>query len=456
VPRSGLVEGVQQRQDVSSPILSRQRFWLAGALLLVCALYLFDLTGMGVVSTDEPRYAAIGQAMAQTGDWISPRLWGQPWFEKPALLYWMTAIGFRAGLGPDLAPRLPVALLSVAFLAFFWWRLRIEWDWRVASYSTAMLATSGGWLAYSHIAVTDLPLAVFFTAAVLLSFRRDLTASAVCLALAVLAKGLVPVVLFVPVAAVAWRRIRIVPVLVFVLVSVPWYVLCTLQNGSQFLQVFFMEHTFGRFSSLAMQHGQPWWFYFPALLLLLYPWFPLLAFARGGWTDTRVRTLVAVVVFGFVFFSAAANKLPGYLLPLLPAACILMGIGLSRTVVARWTYVGPLALLGALPAISQVVPAAMALGLLHVATIPWLELGLGMVCGAALGVLVTGRYAFPLVAAGFIWLQIVLFPAIDRSASARPVWLESHPTCVSGLPRSMVYGLDYYAERSLPDCPVVR
>ena len=58
--------------------------------------------------------------MAQSGDWITPRLWGQPWFEKPALLYWMTAAGFKLGLGPDLAPRLPVALLSVAFLVFFW------------------------------------------------------------------------------------------------------------------------------------------------------------------------------------------------------------------------------------------------------------------------------------------------------------------------------------------------
>ena len=410
---------------------------------------------MGLVSTDEPRYAAIGQAMAQTGDWISPRLWGQPWFEKPALLYWMTAIGFRAGLSPDLAPRLPVALLSVAFLAFFWWRLRIEWDSRVASYSTAMLATSAGWLAYSHVAVTDLPLAVFFTAAVLLSFRGELTASAVCLALAALAKGLVPLVLFAPVAVIAWKRIRLVPAIAFIVVAVPWYLLCTLQNGSQFLQVFFMEHTFGRFSSLTMQHGQPWWFYFPALLLLLYPWFPLLAFARRGWDDTRIRTLGAVVIFGFVFFSAAANKLPGYLLPLLPAACILTGLGLSRTDVSRWAYVGPLALLGAMPAISQVVPQAMAHGL-RAANIPWTELGAGMVCGAALGVFITGRYAFPLVAAGFIWLQVVVFPAIDRSASARLVWRESHPSCVSGLPRSMVYGLDYYAERSLPDCPVVR
>src|ERR1700692_4803597 len=79
----------------------------------------------------------------------------------------MTAAGFRLRLGPDLAPRLPVALQSVLFLVFFWWRLKLEWDRRAASYATLMLATSAGWLTYSHVAVTDLPLAAFFSAAVL-------------------------------------------------------------------------------------------------------------------------------------------------------------------------------------------------------------------------------------------------------------------------------------------------
>ena len=53
------------------------------------------------------------------GDWITPRLWGDPWFEKPPLLYWMTALAFKAGLSDDLAPRLPVAILSAAFLLLF-------------------------------------------------------------------------------------------------------------------------------------------------------------------------------------------------------------------------------------------------------------------------------------------------------------------------------------------------
>ena len=93
--------------------------WLAIPLAFV--LYFYRLDAIGLIGPDEPRYASIGRAMARTGDWVTPRLWGAPWFEKPALLYWMTGAAFRLGLGPDLAPRLFVAVLSLCFLAFFWW-----------------------------------------------------------------------------------------------------------------------------------------------------------------------------------------------------------------------------------------------------------------------------------------------------------------------------------------------
>src|SRR5208282_1750183 len=89
-------------------------------------LYFFGLTRTGLLGPDEPRYAAIGRSMAQTGVWVTPRLWGMPWFEKPPLLYWTAALAFKAGLDPDLAPRLPVALISVAFLVYFFIALRRE------------------------------------------------------------------------------------------------------------------------------------------------------------------------------------------------------------------------------------------------------------------------------------------------------------------------------------------
>src|SRR4051812_39700690 len=137
-----LTETVTRHTRVLANVSMKSRAAAVLALIAVAALYLSGLTRMGMYSTDEPRYADIGRAMARSGDWITPRLWGQPWFEKPALLYWMTAAGFKLGLGADLAPRLPVALLSVAFLGFFWWRLRQIFDAVTANYATAILATS--------------------------------------------------------------------------------------------------------------------------------------------------------------------------------------------------------------------------------------------------------------------------------------------------------------------------
>jgi 4-amino-4-deoxy-L-arabinose transferase-like glycosyltransferase len=436
-------------------------------VVLFAALYLADLTGTGMIGPDEPRYADVGRTMAQSGDWITPRLWGQPWFEKPALLYWLTAAGFKLGLGADLAPRLPVALLSVAFLAFFWWRLKTEWDECTASWSTAMLATSAGWLTYSHVAVTDVPMAVFFSAAVLLSLpwlargeRKTLTAAAACLGLAALAKGLVPIVLFLPVWVFGWKRLRDWlrpgPVAAFAVCALPWYVLCTIRNGGEFLRVFFVEQQFARFSTAALQHVQPWWFYLPMMLLLLFPWFPLLAFPSIAFPkdlrrDPRVRALVAIVLFGFVFFSAAVNKLPGYLIPLMPAAFVLLGPGLARATRPILAITLPIALLGLLPAISEIAPRLLASHGWAFAGLPLIWLFAATAAGF-LSARFLPRFA-PLLAAGaFLWFQLATFPRFDAEASARPLWVRDHPSCAPRGSRDLQYGLYYYAGRRLPEC----
>jgi 4-amino-4-deoxy-L-arabinose transferase-like glycosyltransferase len=465
---------------------SRSSRWLliVPAIFLTGALYLANLTGMGLFGPDEPRYADVGRYMARTGDWVTPHLWGKPWFEKPALLYWMTAMGFDAGLGPDLAPRLPVALLSLAFLLFYWLWLRRSWGAEPASYSTAMLATSAGWLAYSHVAVTDVPLAVFFSAAVLLSLewidrgdRRLLPVAAACLGAATLAKGLVPLVLFLPVVAMpailsGWRRsldwIRSPQVLAFAVVALPWYALVIARNGWEFIRVFFLQQHFGRFSSTALQHVQPAWFYLPVLLVLLFPWFPLvvtpsIAFPRDLRRDTRVRTLAAVVVFGFVFFTASINKLFGYLIPLLPSLFVLLGVGLARAQRRVWALAAALAFVGALPVAATVAPSLMApsggAGVIRgslASLIVWIS------AAAVAGLLLTflaPRLAFGTIASlsaiAFLWFQFAAFPGIDAKGSARSLWINRTPDCVPSRLRNLVYGLYYYSGKELPKCTVL-
>ena len=282
-------------------------------------LFFYGLTTTGLLSADEPRYASIGREMAVSGDWITPRLWGEPWFEKPPLLYWLVALGFKAGLGDDLraeAPdRDPQRRISPAVLSSGTEGVRRA----CRAVCSGILATSAGWLAYSHVAVTDIPLAATFSAALLLCLpwvrsggRRGLLIAGVFLGLAVLAKGLVPLVLMAPLLWIAGRRW---PDLFISRAPrspsrLPGMSLCYWQNGNAFIDEFFWKHHVSRFFSPELQHVQPWWYYVPVLLGLLFPWTPTLAVIPHRTSDNRRKLLLAVVVFGFVLFSAATNKLP--------------------------------------------------------------------------------------------------------------------------------------------------
>lgn len=439
-------------------------------------LYFFGLTRTGLLGPDEPRYAAIGRAMAATGDWITPRLWGQPWFEKPALLYWMTASGFKAGLGPDWAPRLPVALVSIAFLIYFFVILRREFNDRAAWYSAAMLATSAGWLAYSHVAITDLPMSAAFAAAMLSVYFSEPRASArvilsgILLGFAILAKGLVPLALFIPALWFLRHRIRDLAILfgAATLIAAPWYLLVTLRNGTPFLDEFFWKHHFGRFLSGELQHGRPVWFYVPVLLAGFFPWIPMLALllSRRFYQDRRAQFLLAWFAWGFVFFSASRNKLPGYLLPLLPPLAALVGIAAAE---ARARSPKLMLLLGAsavllciVPPLEDALPQILLSGLsrtvVRLGTL-WIIPGLLLAITCAWFEKAGRRHLAFAVVAAFTVLAVAtivwrVYPQLDRQVSARALWLERGQsiTCLPPTNRSQRYGIDYYVDRDLPDC----
>jgi 4-amino-4-deoxy-L-arabinose transferase-like glycosyltransferase len=449
--------------------------WPLVALAFYFLLF-FGLSGMGLVGPDEPRYASIGREIANSGDWISPRLWGSPWFEKPALLYWMIGLAFRSGLSEDLAPRLPVALASLSFLVFYYRVLRREFGAAVAAYASLMLATCAGWLAYSQIAATDLPMSAAFAAAQLAALdwierreRRGLMATGILMGVAVLAKGLVPLLLALPLLWMGRRRWRdlIWPTVAGLLVAAPWYAAVTWRHGWLFLDDFFGRHHFQRFSADALMHQQPIWFYVPVLLAGLFPWTPMLVslFDRRLFDDRRARFLGAWFVFGFVFFSASTNKLPGYLLPLLPAVAALAGLALARRANARWYVAAAAVLLGVVPVVAGVLPDALAVGLSRAGGLrvsPWAPaaaLGFAAICWwlenrgrreAALALIGCA------VTIGVVVLKATTYPAIDRAASARPLWreIETHrsQTCVESIHRNWRYGLNYYSVTPLADC----
>jgi 4-amino-4-deoxy-L-arabinose transferase-like glycosyltransferase len=436
-------------------------------------LYFFRLTGTGLLGPDEPRYAAIGREMARSGDWITPRLWGQPWLEKPALLYWMSATGFRLGIGGDLAPRLPGATLGALFLGFYYWFLRREFGARPAAMATAILGTSAGWLAYSYVATPDLPMSVLFSTAMLLGMiwlrtpsPRWLIPAAASLGLAVLGKGLVPLALAIPFAWQArtkWKQLLDWKALAaFFTMAAPWYALCYWKNGAAFIQTFFWEQHVGRFASTALQHAQPVWFYPPVFLAALFPWTPAVAllFRPSLYSDSRRTFLLSWLVFGLVFFSVFMNKLPGYILPLLPAAAALAGIALAEARHARWVLCLSAGLLCFVFPLASILPRALVAGLSRSDLPPW-NFWWTLPVGLAAAVWYLGRRpAAVLIAASLtaaeIYLKLASFPAIDSAYSARPLWgrIAGAPdrVCVEDIQRNWRYGLNYYSIDPLPDC----
>jgi 4-amino-4-deoxy-L-arabinose transferase-like glycosyltransferase len=448
--------------------------WLAIPLAYV--VYLHGLGTTGLLGPDEPRYAFIARAMAQTGDWITPRLWSAPWFEKPALLYWMQAAAFRLGVPADFAPRLPVALMSFAFLVFYCWLLRREIGCRAAWMAALILGTSGMWVGYSQVGVTDIPLAATYSAAMLLALpwvtRRDtrwLPWSAALFGAAMLAKGLVPLALAAPLLLGRhlkdWLHPRVW--LPFVLVAGPWYALCYARNGWAFIHEFIVVHHFSRVTSGALMHVQPRWYYLPILLAALLPWTPLagLALSRDIVRDTRSRFLLAWGLWVLVVFSLAMNKLPGYILPALPAFAALIAM---RLVGAERGTRGLLAVCGlltvAFPIAAQLLPPALLSGLSR-APRPHFEMSwLAAIAAAALAWELDRRgrrlAAVAAIAAsagwGILQLKMMAAPALDRTVSARSLWREVAPhrteVCLGDVKRDWEYGLAYYAGGPLPEC----
>ena len=444
-----------------------------GILLLLCAaalyfLYFFGLARTGVLGPDEPRYAAIGRAMAESGDWITPRLWGEAWFEKPPLLYWMIGTGLKGGLNEDLAPRLPVALMSVAFLVFFFFVLRREFGQRAACFSTIVLGTSAGWLAYSHVAVPDLPLAATFGACMLLLLppipysRGSVWLAGILLGLAVLAKGLVPLALFVP--ALGWMRHRLRDLMIVLgsalVIAAPWYVVVTARNGSAFIDEFFWKHHFARIVSPSLVHVRPVWFYVPVLLAAFFPWTPLLFLL----SRRSNRFLLAWFLWGLVLFSIALNKLPGYLLPLLPPLAALIGIALAeaqvRSRITALALAACASLLWLMPTVQDILPQALLNGLSRTSVhyplgfvLPFLLFAI--LCGA-LEFFGRREFAIALIAigvtVGVVRIAWQTFPVLDRTVSPRAFWRMNSVTCIPRDNRSWRYGLSYYAGHNLPDC----
>jgi 4-amino-4-deoxy-L-arabinose transferase-like glycosyltransferase len=327
-------------------------------LLLLTAfcgfLFFYGLGAFGLLGADEPRYAQVAREMLNRSDWVTPTLQGKPWLEKPVLYYWQAMLSFRAAGVSDYAARLPAAFDAVLLIAAIYFFLR---RFRPGSELDAILITAScaGVIGFAHAAATDMPLAACFAIALLAWYgwyesrrRIYLAAFYIFLALGTLAKGpvapaLSAVIIFFFIAVrrdwLAIPRALWAPGIVLYLgVMLPWYIAVQLRNP-EFFRVFILEHNLARFSQDLYHHRQPFWYYLPVFLLAMMPWTIVLIMAvvervRLMWSEGKQAFLGqenSWPVFLFVwmmvpilFFSASQSKLPGYILPALPAAVLLV------------------------------------------------------------------------------------------------------------------------------------
>ena len=332
-----------------------------GALIVVtlAVCYFSNLGAIGFVGPDEPRYAWIARDMAESGDWVTPRLYGKPWFEKPVLYYWMAAASFKVFGVSETAARLPSALCALfATLALAWLAWRV-YGGETARWLLLLLPTSVGMIGFSHAAATDMPFSGMLTiamvcAAVALGIVRDentpvlprtpwiaLILFGFFLGLAVLAKGPAAIILsggavfFWALSTKRWRdALRLlhpIAIVSFCATALPWYILCARRNPD-FFRVFIVEHNFKRYLTPEFQHIQPFWYYVVVLSIELLPWSLIASAALIGWLFARTKLnsdstavfLICWALFCVVFFSISKSKLPGYVLPALPAVVFLV------------------------------------------------------------------------------------------------------------------------------------
>ncbi len=328
------------------------------ATLYVC--YFSHLGAIGFVGPDEPRYAWIARDMAETGDWVTPRLYGKPWFEKPVLYYWGAALCFKLLGVNEAAARLPSAISALlATLALAWLALRL-YGAETARWLLLLLPTTVGMIGFSHAAATDMPFSAMLMiamvcAAVVLGLTRNehtpilprtpwlaLILFGFFLGLAVLAKGPAAIILcggavfFWALIAKRWRdAFRLfhpAAIASFCLTALPWYVLCARRNPD-FFRIFILEHNFKRYLTPEFQHIQPFWYYLPVLLVAFLPWTAAIFWtaiegsariAESKKISPHTLFLLSWSVFVVLFFSLSQSKLPGYVLPSIPAICLIV------------------------------------------------------------------------------------------------------------------------------------
>jgi 4-amino-4-deoxy-L-arabinose transferase-like glycosyltransferase len=339
--------------------------WLLFALT-AAALYFFALGTIPLLGPDEPRYAQVAREMWERGDLVTPTLGAHHWFEKPALLYWLQYAAYSVFGVSEFSARFGSACFGLLTVLSLYLMLRGIGDRDLARWTALIAATSLGLMVFARGGSFDIILTFPVAASLVCFFLADLRAwqnrSAVkyllgfyfFIGVALLAKGLIGVVIPAAVAGLYLLFLRKFPsrqlllsafwgAAVALLVAATWYLPMYQRHGWEFIDEFFVQHHFARYTSNKYLHPGPFWYFWLVLPAMTLPWLPFLLSAVWGirkWKifnpETEIDRLrlfaLAWVLFPLLFFSLSGSKLAGYILPALPGCCILIGESVWRFV----------------------------------------------------------------------------------------------------------------------------
>jgi 4-amino-4-deoxy-L-arabinose transferase-like glycosyltransferase len=396
---------------MSETAVGRRSFVVLMAVLAIA--WFAGLEFRGLFQPDEGRYAEISREMLVSGDWITPRLNGLKYFEKPPLQYWATAVSFALFGQDEWTARLWTAVTGFLGLLFVVFAGNRVGPPAAGSIAGLVLASSCAYFLSSQYLTLDMGL-TFFMSAALLSFllaheggppvkRGWMLLAWGAMACAVLTKGLVGIVLPGLVLAVYvvierdWRLLRELEwgrgLLLFSVLALPWFVAVQLRNP-EFFNFFVLHEHFARYALPGHNRPGAWWYFTVVLLVGVMPWTPVLPgvlrrsfAARGGSRLEIERLLLVWIGVVLVFFSFSRSKLPAYILPVLPAVALLIGrdVALRARIELKWpalssAAVGAAALALALPRIVSSEQIAEEV----IAYLPWFVAGSITLAGCAL------------------------------------------------------------------------
>ena len=320
-------------------------------LLTLAAVLLFPGLGASPIERAEIYFLDGARNMVERQDYLVPYYRGQPFFDKPALTYWLMAASFQAFGFTLAAARLVSALVALlALISTVWLGVQL-FDRRTAVYGGIILATTLGFVSFGRLAMSDMLLTFWSTLAMALAVAafRDGDASGwyipalgAVLGLGFQTKG--PVALLLPglgILALLWQRRRqrwpitlgplLLALALFTVVGLGWFAVIYLRLGPEPLAHFFLRENLERFAAATYDVGRrAWWYYVPAYLAFGLPWSPFLAVAgwhvlRGDPEDRHSRLLLGWMGLMAVLLSLSRGKIDYYLLPLLPPASLVIG-----------------------------------------------------------------------------------------------------------------------------------